>query len=285
MRASLEKKNKENKDDKVVIENLTDLLKIPFSKLNNTKLSNFSGKYYEEIYQEALKVERGEIQQNQINNQNNNQNFNNQNMNFNNNNQNNVENDDNFFENSISSENNNMNDNMNNNNMNNNNMNNNNNNNNNMRMNNNINNRTNNNINNINNDRMSEVSDNYTQGLTLQKVTFEIVYSTVFGEEIGILGSGNSLGNWNQDKVIKLKWNKGNIWRGSISINEYNLSDFEFKFVLLFNNKIKQWENGANNIVNFNNIYQEVIKRRNGKFNKYNYEYLEDELVLKCKWS
>ena len=282
MRASLEKKNKENKDDKVVIENLTDLLKIPFSKLNNTKLSNFSGKYYEEIYQEALKVERGEIQQNQINNQNNNQNFNNQNMNFNNNNQNNFENDDNFFENSISSENNNMNDNMNNNNMNNNN---NNNNNNNMRMNNNINNRTNNNINNINNDRMSEVSDNYTQGLTLQKVTFEIVYPTVFGEEIGILGSGNSLGNWNQDKVIKLKWNKGNIWRGSIPINEYNLSDFEFKFVLLFNNKIKQWENGANNIVNFNNIYQEVIKRRNGKFNKYNYEYLEDELVLKCKWS
>ena len=269
MRASLEKKNKENKDDKVVIENLTDLLKIPFSKLNNTKLSNFSGKYYEEIYQEALKVERGEIQQNQINNQNNNQNFNNQNMNFNNNNQNNFENDDNFFENSVSSENNNMNENMNNNNNNTNN--------NNIRMNN--------NMNNINNDRMSEVSENYTQGLTLQKVTFEIVYPTVFGEEIGVLGSGNSLGNWNQDRVIKLKWNKGNIWKGSISINEYNLTDFEFKFVLLFNNKIKQWESGANNIVNFNNIYQEVIKNRNGRFNKYNYQYLEDELVLKCKWS
>ncbi len=263
MRASLEKKNKENKDDKIVIENLTDLLKIPFSKLNNTKLSNFSGKYYEEIYQEALKVERGEIQQNQINNQNNNQNFNNQN------NQNNFENDDNFFENSVSSENNNMNENMNNNNNNTNN--------NNIRMNN--------NMNNINNDRMSEVSENYTQGLTLQKVTFEIVYPTVFGEEIGVLGSGNSLGNWNQDRVIKLKWNKGNIWKGSISINEYNLTDFEFKFVLLFNNKIKQWESGANNIVNFNNIYQEVIKNRNGRFNKYNYQYLEDELVLKCKWS
>ena len=275
MRASLEKKKKENKDDKVVIENLTDLLKIPFSKLNNTKLSNFSGKYYEEIYQEALKVERGEIQQNQNNNQNNNQNFNNQNINFNNNNQNNFENDDNFFENSVSSENNNMNDNMNNDNNNNNNM----------RMNNNMNNRINNNMNNINNDRMSNVSENYSQGLTLQKVTFEIVYPTVFGEEIGILGSGNSLGNWNQDKVIKLKWNKGNIWKGSISINEYNLTDFEFKFVLLFNDKIKKWESGANNIVNFNNIYQEVIQRRKGRFNKYNYEYLEDELVLKCKWS
>ena len=274
MRASLEKKKKENKDDKVVIENLTDLLKIPFSKLNNTKLSNFSGKYYEEIYQEALKVERGEIQQNQNNNQNNIQNLNNQNLNFNNNNQNNFENDDNFFENSISSENNNMNDNMHNNNNNNNNMNN--------RMNNNMNNRIN---NNINNDRMSDVSENYSQGLTLQKVTFEIVYPTVFGEEIGILGSGNSLGNWNQDKVIKLKWNKGNIWKGSISINEDNLYDFEFKFVLLFNDKIKKWESGANNIVNFNKIYREVIQRRKGTFNKYNYEYFDDELVLKCKWS
>ena len=51
------------------------------------------------------------------------------------------------------------------------------------------------------------------------------------------------------------------------------------------NNKIKQWESGGNNIVNFNNIYQEVVKRRNGRFSKYNYEYLEDELVLKCKWT
>ncbi len=136
--------------------------------------------------------------------------------------------------------------------------------------------------NNLNNDRMSEDSQS---DLTLQKVTFEIVYPTVFGEEIGILGSGESLGNWKQDKVIKLKWNKGNIWKGSISINEYNLADFEFKFVLLNNNKISKWESGSNNIVNFNKIYQEVIKRRNGRFNKYNYEYLDDELVLKCKWS
>ena len=247
-----EKKNKkEIKDDKVIIDNLTDLLKIPFSKLNNTKLSNFSGKYYEEIYQEALKVERGEIQQNQINNQNNNQNFNNQNNN------------NNTFINNI-----NQNQNINNN----------------IRMNESINNNMRMN-NNLNNDIMSEDGQSYSPDLTLQKVTFEIVYPTVFGEEIGVLGSGNSLGNWNQDRVIKLKWNKGNIWKGSISINEYNLADFEFKFVLLNNNKISKWENGANNIVNFNKIYQEVIKGRNGRFNKYNYEYINDELILKCKWS
>ena len=269
------KDKKELKDDKVVIENLTDLLKIPFSKLNNTKLSNFSGKYFEEIYQEALKVERGEINQQLQKIQQNNDFFDNNNNQINNNQ--NINQDEDFFENnSISNQNNNNNTFINNLNQNQNI-----NNNNNIRINENINNNMRMN-NNLNNDRMSEDSQS---DLTLQKVTFEIVYPTVFGEEIGILGSGESLGNWKQDKVIKLKWNKGNIWRGSISINEYNLADFEFKFVLLNNNKISKWESGSNNIVNFNKIYQEVIKRRNGRFNKYNYEYLDDELVLKCKWS
>ena len=269
------KDKKELKDDKIIIDNVTDLLKTPFSKLNNTKLSNFSGKYYEEIYQEALRVERGEINQQLQKIQQNNDFFDNNNNQINNNQ--NINQDEDFFENnSISNQNNNNNTFINNLNQNQNI-----NNNNNIRINENINNNMRMN-NNLNNDRMSEDSQS---DLTLQKVTFEIVYPTVFGEEIGILGSGESLGNWKQDKVIKLKWNKGNIWKGSISINEYNLADFEFKFVLLNNNKISKWESGSNNIVNFNKIYQEVIKRRNGRFNKYNYEYLDDELVLKCKWS
>ena len=67
-----------------------------------TKLSNFSGKYFEEIYQEALKVERGEINQQQQNIQNNIPNFQEQNEN------NNQDQDDHFFENSVSSHNNNM---------------------------------------------------------------------------------------------------------------------------------------------------------------------------------
>ena len=269
------KDKKELKDDKIIIDNVTDLLKTPFSKLNNTKLSNFSGKYYEEIYQEALRVERGEINQQLQKNQQNNDFFDNNNNQINNNQ--NINQDEDFFENnSISNQNNNNNTFINNLNQNQNI-----NNNNNIRINEHINNNMRMN-NNLNNDRMSEDSQS---DLTLQKVTFEIVYPTVFGEEIGILGSGESLGNWKQDRVIKLKWNKGNIWKGSISINEYNLADFEFKFVLLNNNKISKWESGSNNIVNFNKIYQEVIKRRNGRFNKYNYEYLDDELVLKCKWS
>jgi hypothetical protein len=124
-----------------------------------------------------------------------------------------------------------------------------------------------------------------SQGLSLHKVTFQIEYATIFGEEIAISGSGDSLGNWDQNKVFKLEWTNGNIWKGSISLNEYNFRNFEFKFVLLSNNKIKTWENGGNNIVNFNDIYQVVLKNRKGKFSKYDYEYSNDELILKCKWS
>ena len=46
------------RDEKVVIENSADLYNLPFSKIKNTKLYNFSGKYYDKIYEEALKIER-----------------------------------------------------------------------------------------------------------------------------------------------------------------------------------------------------------------------------------
>ena len=322
-------------DNKVVIESLSDFLKIPYSKLKSTKLSNFNGKFFEELYQNALKIESGEIKQipkqiskidtpessdfinGDINNDNmkmmhnplyhNNNNNNNKiiiqkdsnnnndyetlkpnpnrnnemNINYNNNNNININNYNKIYNNNVRVNNNNMNINRNINNNNNMNLNNNN-----MEMKRNMNNKKdinkNNNNMNINNNNRNMTNN---QSLNLQKVSFEIEYSTVFGEEIGICGSGNSLGNWDPNKVFKLKWTNGNIWRGSITLNQYNFINFEFKFVLLSNNKIKTWESGGNNIVNFNNIYQQVLRNRKGKFSKYNYEYINDELILKCKWT
>ena len=43
---------------KVVIDNSADLYKLPVSAIKNTKIYNFSGKYFNEIYEEALKIER-----------------------------------------------------------------------------------------------------------------------------------------------------------------------------------------------------------------------------------
>ena len=43
---------------KVIINNSADLYKLPVSTIKNTKIYNFSGKYFNEIYEEALKIER-----------------------------------------------------------------------------------------------------------------------------------------------------------------------------------------------------------------------------------
>ena len=47
----------ENKQEKMIINTTSDLLKIPLYILNNSKIQNFSGIYFEEIYQEAIKDE------------------------------------------------------------------------------------------------------------------------------------------------------------------------------------------------------------------------------------
>ena len=45
------------KNEKIIINSITDLLKIPIHKLNNSNLENFSGKYFDKIYQEAINSE------------------------------------------------------------------------------------------------------------------------------------------------------------------------------------------------------------------------------------
>ena len=43
-----------NIKEKIVINSITDLLKIPIHKLNNSNLENISGEYFDKIYQEAI---------------------------------------------------------------------------------------------------------------------------------------------------------------------------------------------------------------------------------------
>lgn len=119
--------------------------------------------------------------------------------------------------------------------------------------------------------------------LNINKIFFSIKYDTKYGEEVGILGSIPKLGNWNQNKIFNLNWNNGNIWTGDISLGTDSLLDFEFKFVISTNRKVKRWENGDNNKV----VFDKLLKyKKNGIFNKYEYSYdsNKEELYLKCKW-
>ena len=119
----------------------------------------------------------------------------------------------------------------------------------------------------------------------IKKIIFHIQYNTLFGQEIAISGSSYKLGNWDKNNLFFLNWTKGNIWVGELDINE-EYEDFEFKFVLCNNKNIISWEPGENNNVYFTALLNEIKEYQKGKFNKYEYEYNQDEgeLNLYCYW-
>lgn len=120
----------------------------------------------------------------------------------------------------------------------------------------------------------------------LNKIIFSIDYNSLFGEEVGILGSSPKLGLWKLSDALLLKWNFGNMWTGEINVEVEDLQDFEFKFIIIENNKIKYWESGNNNIVNFTGLINEFQFNKIGRYNKYEYEYNQNDgtLLIKCHW-
>ena len=127
---------------------------------------------------------------------------------------------------------------------------------------------------------------NKEQKIEFNNIKFEIKYDTKYGEEVGILGSNNELGNWNINNIFHLRWNNGNIWIGNININEPYIN-FEFKFVITFNKEIKKWENGENNKIFFDSLINKIKYNNRGYLNKceYYYDNINKELYLKCKWN
>ena len=150
------------------------------------------------------------------------------------------------------------------------------------------------NFNNFKNDKLTRRfysgTINYKNNLkityNIKRINFEINYISQFGEEVGIIGSIFPLGNWEHNRVIRLKWNNGHIWKGGIYVNN-DIKNFEFKFVILQGNKIEKWEPGENNIFNYDILLNLIKNRRYGFYDKYNYEYniYNEELTLTCKWN
>ena len=326
------KNNSNNNEEKIIIDSITDLLKIPIHKLNNSNLDNLSGKYFDKIYQEAINSEnQQDIQQSSydINKSKKNNKPNNNTDNISQKNKrkkkskNNLTEKKDFYVEEIelglpeaehnrykylsdskniknkkftSSKNNN------------------------------------NNINNITpfkNDENEEVyifgqnqtpGNNYDENnfyiknnfylpssttptpnpdpldeedkkkiviYPLNKIIFSIIYNTIYGEEVCILGSSAKLGMWKYEGALHLGWNEGNLWKGEINISVEDLQDFEFKFIIVEKGKIKYWESGNNNIVNFTGLINEFQFKQKGKYNKYEYEYHPNDgsLTIKCNWN
>ena len=126
------------------------------------------------------------------------------------------------------------------------------------------------------------VTNNDEDEISFKNITFKIKYDTKMNEKIGILGDLDIFCNWNTNdinKIYKLIWNEGNIWKNSINNEKENIKDIIFKFIILNNNNII-WQKEENNKVNIDELYNEVKKNKKGNYQNYKYEYINKELIL-----
>ena len=132
----------------------------------------------------------------------------------------------------------------------------------------------------IKNNKITYIDNKYK----INKIIFYIRYDSNYGDNIGILGSIEKLGNWSQDKILYLKWNNGNIWKGEITIDNTIINHFEFKFINRHDGII-YWEKGFNNVVDLKALIEELRYQKKGRYNKYEYSYDINnfEIMFICK--
>ena len=274
----------ENLKPKINIETIRDLYKIPFNILKESKIYDFKGKYFDKLYEEALMVEQKEMEKksaikfiyskSSFNNNdpiNNNKNQISLKNNKLKNNQSGNDNENKIkkikerkeirsqlkkssVEINISNE----------------------------------------DINLFGRQRLNSVQipSKKSKEIKIKRLEFKISYNTQMGEEIGLIGSIKELGNWKEKDYLRMYWNKGNIWNIIIDVSFIEFQYFEYKFILISDGNIKEWENGNNRIFNQNDYIQTILEKQ--KYNQkissieeidFEYKSNEQTLILKCIWN
>ena len=272
------KRQKNSKKDlttkKIVLNKKEDLNKISFADLKNAKLSDFSGDYYNFIYETALNIEQQNPEEKESL------------MIFSN-----TKNEDEESPNKTRSENVGIKkkkkkerENTDNNNK---------------IINNNINNnlyfsQENYNIYNNNTIKSKTKTSKSKKVFKVNKITFQMNYNTKPGEDLGVIGSMPELGNWDQNRALRMSWNDGNIWKASINYNFEREKEFEFKFIFIENGRVKRWEDGNNRKLGFNqlkdiiepNIKEEFFVEFKNIDNKdIIYDHKEGNITIICSWN
>ena len=130
--------------------------------------------------------------------------------------------------------------------------------------------------------------------LKIEYIVFQMKYNTRPGEDLGVIGSINELGMWDQNRALRLGWNDGNIWKTKINYNLGRNSSFEFKFIFIANGRVKQWEDGNNRKLVYEQLkdiiepnikegYLMEFKNING--NNIIYNYKDCTLTVICDWN
>lgn len=89
------------------------------------------------------------------------------------------------------------------------------------------------------------------QKRSVMTATFSVKCDTQFGEELRVVGDVPALGQWDPKKGPTMQWTEGNVWEITIPIHFPPDLDMplQFKYVLMQNGKVKEWELGDENRV------------------------------------
>ena len=269
---SSKKKNsrKDLTSKKIVLNKKEDLNKISFSDLKNAKIFDFSGDYFNFIYEKALSMEKNPEEKESL-------------MTFDE-----TRKDSDEIQNKTKSKNISIKkkkkkekENDNNNNI----------------INNNINNNvyfSQENYNIYNNNNNTSKSIKIKKEFKINKITFQMTYNTQPGEDLGVIGAIPELGNWDQNRALRMSWNNGNVWKASINYNFKREKEFEFKFIFIQNGRVKKWEDGNNRKLGFSqlkdiiepNIKEEYFVEFKNIDNKdIIYDHKEGILTIICCWN
>ena len=128
----------------------------------------------------------------------------------------------------------------------------------------------------------------------IEKITFQMKYNTQMGEDLAVIGSINELGTWNQSQALKMGWNDGNIWKGTLLFSGSNVIDFEYKFIFISKGQVKQWENGNNRkfiLSQIKGLIQScpnggnIIHLKNISGQNIDFNYNDNSLTIICEWN
>ena len=50
------------------------------------------------------------------------------------------------------------------------------------------------------------------------RLNFKIGYRVNYGQCLGVLGSGDSLGNWDPRRTVKMSWTDGDYWTVELTV-------------------------------------------------------------------
>ena len=130
--------------------------------------------------------------------------------------------------------------------------------------------------------------------LKIDKIVFQMKYNTLPGEDLGVIGSIEELGMWDQNKALKLVWNSGNVWKTKINFNFSRTNSFEFKFIFISNGRVKQWEDGSNRKLIYEQLREMVepnikegylVELKNVNGNNIIYNHKDNSLTVVCDWN